>query len=252
MINLDGKTVLVTGAAGGIGIATGRKILETGGNVVLHYHSAAREIPDLITEYGEERAMSVCADLSKTADIDRLFEEACTLTGKLDAIVNNAAVIQDVTVEDDIDTWRKHWKYMMDVNVQAMADLCYHGIHHFRKHGGGAFVNIASRAGFRGDQPDSMHYAASKGGVVALTRSLAKGFARENILAYTVAPGWVMTERVRPTLEKPENAFMINEIPMGAPAPAEELGNLIAFILSGSVTHATGATFDVNGASYFH
>jgi NAD(P)-dependent dehydrogenase (short-subunit alcohol dehydrogenase family) len=136
--------------------------------------------------------------------------------------------------------------------MTAVADLCRYAILHFKEQGGGTIVNISSRAAFRGDLPDSMHYAASKGAMVAFTRSIAKGYARENILAYTVAPGWVLTERVRPKLEAPGNEFLLDEVPMGEAAPPEEVANIVAFLLSGQARHATGATFDINGASYFH
>ena len=113
-------------------------------------------------------------------------------------------------------------------------------------------VNIASRAAFRGDLPDAMHYAASKGAVVALTRSLAKAYAADDILAYAVAPGWVGTDRIRAKLDQPGNQRLLADVPIGDAAPPEEVGNIVAFLMSGLARHATGATVDINGASYFH
>ncbi|MEX0299442.1 MAG: SDR family NAD(P)-dependent oxidoreductase, partial [Kordiimonas sp.] len=108
---------------------------------------------------------------------------------------------------------------------------------------------VASRAAFRGDSSDMMHYAASKGAVVAMMRTIARAFARDGIYAYLIAPGWVKTDMASVAYE-PGNEHMLQEVPMGDAAPPEEIGNMIAFLLSGLVNHATGATFDINGASY--
>ena len=113
-------------------------------------------------------------------------------------------------------------------------------------------VNIASRAAFRGDDPHLMHYAASKGGVVALTRSIVRGYGRENVLAYVVAPGFVRTERQEAVIARRGEAAMIADIPLGEMAGPEEVANIVAFLVSGQARHATGATIDVNGGSYFH
>ncbi len=252
MITLEGKNILVTGAGRGIGAAIARECLEQGANVILHYNSSPAETANMVEQYGADRAIAIKANLEDASERDKLFADALAWQGKLEGLVNNAGLMTPTEVSDPIENWRQSWRTMMAVNVEAVADLCYHAINHFKSVGGGQIVNIASRAAFRGDQPDSLHYAASKGAVVAFTRSIAKGFAQDNIYSYIVAPGWVMTERVRPTLENPDNAFMLDEVPMKKAAPPEELGNLVAFLMTGQVTHATGATFDVNGASYFH
>lgn len=252
MITLEGKNILVTGAGRGIGEAIARECLKQGANVILHYNSGPAKTTEIVAEYGADRAIAIQANLESPEDRDRLFNESLNWQGQLHGLVNNAGIMTPTEVSDPLDSWRQSWRSMMAINVEAVADLCYHAVNYFKTVGGGQIVNVASRAAFRGDQPDSMHYAASKGAVVAFTRSLAKGFAADNIYSYIVAPGWVMTERVRPTLENPENAFMLDEVPMQKAAPPEELGNLVAFLMSGQVTHATGSTFDVNGASYFH
>jgi 3-oxoacyl-[acyl-carrier protein] reductase len=252
MKTLENKTILVTGAAKGIGAAISEKILKAGGNVVMHWHSSPDAVERLKQQFGAGRITDFQADLSKAADVDLLFESAVGAAGGLDGIVNNAAVISSVEADDTLEAWRREWQYTMSVNVQAMADLCRYAILYFKEKGGGSIVNISSRAAFRGDRKNSMHYAASKGAVVALTRSIAKGYARDRIFAYNIAPGWVDTERVRPTLEATGNEFMIDEIPMGHAAPPCEVGNLAVFLLCGLATSSTGATFDINGASYFH
>ncbi|MBK5910499.1 hypothetical protein CCR85_03200 [Rhodothalassium salexigens] len=256
MITLDGQTVLVTGAAGGIGAATAAVLLDAGAHVALHWHSGAGAAAELAAAY-PDRATTVQADLGRKAAVAELWRAAGdwaagTPAGGLTALVNNAATMPYSAPEDPYEDWDRDWDRVWAVNVRAVADLSRLAVLAFTARGGGRIVNVASRAAFRGDMPDAMHYAASKGAVVALTRSLAKGYARQGVLAYTVAPGWVRTERVAPRIDDPANAHMLDEVPMGDAAPPREVGNLIAFLLSGLATHATGATVDINGASYFH
>jgi len=247
-----GKTYLVTGSTRGIGAAIAECLLVEGANVVIHYNASVGERDALLKTYGKDRVLALKANLEDDAGVDKLWRDALAWKGGLDGLVNNAAVINNAKPDADLAAWRKEWRRTLQVNTQATADLCKLAIEHFKTKGGGAIVNVASRAAFRGDLPGSMHYAASKGAVVALTRSIAKGFARDNIQAYIVAPGWVATERVLPTLNKPGNEFMVDEIPAGAPAEPIEIGNMVAFLLSGQAKSATGGTFDINGASYFH
>ena len=252
MISLEGQNILVTGASRGIGAAIAGHILEAGGSVAAHYNSAPGRLSELIERYGPERCRAVQADFGEPGAIDACFAAAAEWSGGLDGLVNNAAIIDTVSIDDPIEDWRQAWARTMAVNSQAVADLCRHALLHFRARNGGMIVNISSRAAFRGDAPDSMHYAASKAAVVALTRSIAKGYAKDGVCAYVIAPGWVETSRVMPKLTAPGNEAIIGEIPMGRPAPPGEVGNLVVFLLSGAARHATGATFDINGASYFH
>ncbi len=249
---VSGKTYIVTGASKGIGAATARVLLNQGANVVLNWNTTLSEAEDLLKEFGDDRCLAIRANLENRDEVDRLWTEGLAWKGTLDGIVNNAAVMIETDPECTLEKYRKDWDTVIEINVRAVADLCWHAVDYFKSVGGGSIVNVASRAAFRGDMPDSMHYAASKGAVVALTRSIAKGYAADNIFAYIIAPGWVGTDRVLPRLNKPENAIMIKEIPMQAPCPPEEVGNIIAFMLSGAVKNATGTTFDINGASYFH
>ncbi len=251
MTNKD-KVYLVTGATRGIGGAIAKKLLTDGAKVILHFNKSVGNRDALLEKYGPERVHPIKANLEETSQIDALWDQAISWQGGLDGLVNNAALISSTLPDVPLQQWRKDWASVMQINMTAVADLCRYAILHFKETGGGAIVNISSRAAFRGDLPDSMHYAASKGAMVAFTRTIAKGYARENILAYTIAPGWVLTERVRPKLEAPGNEFLLDEVPMGEAAPPEEVANIVAFLLSGQARHATGATFDINGASYFH
>ena len=246
---LDGQTLLITGASRGIGAAAARVALTQGANVVAHYNSAANQAEALFQDFGAERVKPLQADLSDKSQVKRLWEDAVAWRNGLDGLVNNAAVMPYSAPQDE--GWDADWADCLAVNVQAVADLCRYAILDWAgRIEPGRIVTVSSRAAFRGDMADAMHYAASKGATVALMRSIAKSYAKQGIYGFTVAPGWVKTERVIPRLEaKPE---AIAETPMGDAAPPEQVGNLICFLLSGAVDHATGGTFDINGASYFH
>ncbi len=251
MITLDGKRILVTGASKGIGAAIARVCLECGARVALHWNSEQAEAAELARDWPKRTALFQ-ADLSDRQSVRKLWEDAAAWLGGIDGLVNNAAVMPYSAPEDETAAWDRDWDSAWAVNVRAVADLCRSAVLHMTERGYGQIVNIASRAAFRGDLPDAMHYAASKGAVVALTRSLAKGYAKAGVRAYAVAPGWTRTERVAPRIDAPENAHMLAEIPMGDAAPPREIGNIVAFLLAGLAEHATGATIDINGASYFH
>lgn len=252
MITLEGQRILITGAARGIGAATARILLSAGAHLAAHWHSDEGEIAALRAEFGADRVHALRADLGRTSETRALWAAARERLGAIDGLVNNAALMPYSAPEDPEDLWDRDWEQALAVNVRAVADLCREAIRDMTARGSGRIVTIASRAAFRGDLPDAMHYAASKGAVVALMRSIAKGYARKGLRAFLVAPGWVRTERVADRLDAPGNAHMLAEIPMGDAAPPQEVGNIVAFLLSGLADHATGATFDINGASYFH
>ncbi|WP_417451733.1 SDR family NAD(P)-dependent oxidoreductase [Kordiimonas sp.] len=249
MINLENETILVTGASRGIGAATTRTLLQAGAAVVGTYASAPGELESLQTEFGRGRLEALQCDLGQAGAAKALWQQAIGFKGHVSGLVNNAGVMPETPLESDDDTWASDWAQVMAVNVQAVADLCRSAIGHYSVRQGGRIVTIASRAAFRGDGPAFMHYAASKGAVVSLMRSIARAYAREGIYAFLIAPGWVKTDMAAVAYE-PGNEWMLEEIPMGAAAPPENIANMVAFLLSGSCDHATGATFDINGASY--
>ncbi|WP_262694778.1 SDR family NAD(P)-dependent oxidoreductase [Kordiimonas aquimaris] len=255
MISFDGQTFLVTGASRGIGAAAASILLKAGANVVGSYATSPGALAVLAEEFGSDRIVAVQADLGENDAGFRLWNEAMDFKGNIDGLVNNAGIMPSTAHDTDNQTWTADWANVMAVNVQAVADLCKAAIMHFetmRRQNDtatGRIITVASRAAFRGDSSDAIHYAASKGAVVAMMRSIARAFAKDGIYAYLIAPGWVKTDMAAVAYE-PGNEHMLKEIPIGDAAPPEEIGNMIAFLLSGLIDHATGATFDINGASY--
>ncbi len=255
MFTLEGETFLVSGASRGIGNAIASVLLDMGANVVGGYSSAPGQLKQLSAEFGNDRLLPVQMDLSEPGAGARLWDAAIAFKGSIDGLVNNAGIAPSTAYDAPDDIWQADWAKTMQVNVQAVADLCRAAILHFEaersKDGDfkGRIVTVASRAAFRGDQPDSLHYAASKGALIALMRSIARGFAGKGIYAFTIAPGWVDTDMAE-VVNQPGNEWMLKEIPTGELVPPKQIGNMVAFMLSGLIDQSTGTNVDINGASY--
>lgn len=252
MVDLKEKVVLITGGSRGIGAVTVGTVARAGAHVILHYGRSRERAESLADDIGRDRCHLIAADLESASAGVELWRAAVAWQGRVDVLVNNAGIYEPAGVDDDLAAWHRVWARALRVNLTAAADLCREAIRHYRTRGGGIIVNIASRAAFRGDDLEYMHYAASKAGLVALTRSIARGFAREGVLAYVVAPGFVKTEMADPFVRDHGEEAVVAEIPLGAMADPEDVANVVAFLASGAARHATGTTIDVNGASYVH
>jgi len=249
MIDMTGKVVLVTGGSRGIGAATVPVLLGLGADVVVHYGRSRDAAQALVDAAGPGRALAVGGDLADADATEALWDAAQAWKGRIDVLVNNAGIYEAADPDGDLEAYLASWERTLRVNLTAVGQLCRRAIGHFREQGGGAIVNVASRASFRGDSYAFMQYGASKGGIVALTRSIARLCAADGILAYAVAPGFVATEMVD-DVPADVMAGIVAEIPMGAIAPSRDIANTIAFLASGAAPHATGTTIDINGASY--
>ena len=250
MFDLSGKTVLVTGGSRGIGAAIVRAVAAAGGTVLLHYSASKGAAEEIQKEIGAAKCLLLKADLGQVNAAADLWQAATKVAPHIDVLVNNAGIFEPVTVEAETQAWRDAWHRVLQVNLHAPAELAKLAIPHFRKHGGGRIINIASRAAHRGDAPDQWPYAASKGALVALTKTIARGFAKENVLAFAIAPGFTDTEMAYTGLDQAGIDRIVADIPLGSMASPAECGALAAFLCSDQVRHLTGATFDINGASY--
>ncbi len=240
MYDLTGKTILVTGASRGIGAAIYKLCRQSGANVIPH---ASQESPHTDDNF-------IYQDLSQPGAGTVLFETALKRHGFIHAVVNNAGVyLPSPLIETGQTTsWEAGWETTLAVNVKAPADICRAAITHFRENGGGQIINIASRAGHRGDGIDHAAYAASKGAILAMTKTWARALSGENIQFYAISPGWVETRMAPQDIENRKKA--VADIPLGRVAQPEEIAQMTRFLLSGVCPSAVGASFDINGASY--
>jgi 3-oxoacyl-[acyl-carrier protein] reductase len=249
MQNLQGKTILITGAARGIGAAAARLCHDAGARVILHAGASSPSSASAAEAVGQTSDDFLYEDFSKPGAGFSLMARALERADNLDGVVNNAGMFTPSPLTGDRAEWDDGWAKSLAVNVQAPADICRAAVAHFRERGeGGTIVNIASRAGHRGDGVENAAYAASKGAVLAMTKTWARGLAGENILLYAIAPGWVETRMAPQDIKDRKEA--LKEIPLGRVAHPDEVGAMIVFLLSGACPSATGATFDINGASY--
>jgi 3-oxoacyl-[acyl-carrier protein] reductase len=194
---------------------------------------------------------SADGDLADPATPARLWASALErLGGRIDVLINNAGVFEAAPLDLPHADWVAAWERTMRINLTASAELCRLAVLHFREQGGGRIVNIASRAAYRGDSPAHWHYAASKAGMVAMTKSIARAYAAENILAFAVCPGFTMTGMAEDYLESRGGDRLLADIPLGRVAMPEEVGEMVRWLALAAPPSMTGAVLDVNGASY--
>jgi 3-oxoacyl-[acyl-carrier protein] reductase len=242
---MDGKTVLVTGASRGIGRSTVEVLHRDGAHVVLHYGNDKDSAQATADRLGE-RVHLVQGDLRDPAERQRVWTEAAAWRGGVDVLVNNAGAWLASDIDDD-GAWQRGWQANYELNLLAPADLCREAILGFRKRGGGIIVNVTSRSAHRGDDAEHLAYGAAKGGLLALTKGIARGYARQNILAYAVAPGWVATDIAG---DLATDSSLLAGLPLGEVTPPEDVAEVITFLASGRSRHTTGATIDITGADY--
>ncbi len=247
-IDLSGKVLLVTGGARGIGAAISRVLISAGGQVAVHYqHSeaAAKDITDQAPG-----AMAFQADLEDQEQIRRLFEEVLDHFGRIDVLINNAGIAFHSPPDREDADWLLEWEQTFRVNLTAPAYLCKLALPHFTARQSGIIINISSRAAHRGDTREYLAYAASKGGMESLTKSLARAYGKEGVLVYGVAPGFTRTDMAQDFIDTYGEDYALGDIALSELTTPEDIAPLIAFLSSGMAKHATGTTIDINAASY--
>ncbi|HEX3363764.1 SDR family oxidoreductase [Phenylobacterium sp.] len=234
----DTPHILVTGSTRGIGAAIADALSAKAVSFVGHGRADGPGV--------------IGADLAARGAADALWDAALArLDGRIDVLINNAGVFEPVAVDAPADEWQAGWDRTMQINLQASADLCRRAVLHWRERAsGGRIVNVASRAAYRGDSPAHWHYAASKAGMVAMTKSIARGFAGEGILAFGVCPGFTMTGMAEDYLSSRGGEKLLADIPLGKVADPEEVANAVAYLALEAPPSMTGAVLDINGASY--
>jgi NAD(P)-dependent dehydrogenase (short-subunit alcohol dehydrogenase family) len=197
------------------------------------------------------------ADLDEPGAAAALWHEALDrLGGRIDVLINNAGIFEAAPLDMTHESWVAAWERTMRINLTASAELCRLAVRHFTQEGraggrtGGRIVNVASRAAYRGDSPQHWHYAASKAGMVAMTKSIARGHAQAGVLAFAVCPGFTMTGMAEEYLASRGGDALLADIPLGKVAGPEEVAETVRWLALDAPPSATGAVIDVNGASY--
>jgi len=250
-IDLGNTSVLVTGASRGIGAAIARALAKAGASVAIHYRGERQAAAAVAAQIGGA-ADIFQADLSQVEECTALWNAVIARYRRVHTLINNAGIALSSPLASATQEWLAGWDTTMAVNLRAPALLSRLAIEHFVGQGGGRIINISSRAAFRGDQPPYLAYAASKGGLVALTRSIARGYGKAGILAFNVAPGFTRTEMAQGFLDQYGEDYATSDIALPRLTEPDDIAPFVVFLASGLADHATGCTIDINAGSYVH
>jgi 3-oxoacyl-[acyl-carrier protein] reductase len=248
MINLLNKVVLITGGSRGIGAATAIMFAKTGADVAITYqkdNKAASAILKQIHKLGRE-AIAIRCNVANFADVTKTVTQVFKQFGRIDILVNNAGVWTFGQIEKMSE---KVWDETIDANLKGTFNMCKAVVPIMKKQGYGRIINVSSTAGQRGEAFHS-HYAASKGGVIALTKSLGAELIADGIWVNCVAPGWVVTDMTSSALRHDKiKASIETTIPRGIIATPEEIAGPILFLASELSNNIVGEILNVNGGS---
>ena len=248
-IDLTGKTVLLTGASDGIGKGLALYLLEMGAKVAVHYNSNKTSADRIVAAY-KDTAKAFQADLSEENQVFSLFERVVAHFEKIDVVILNAGVFLAHSSTSDTKDWLAVWRKTIAINLDSVGILTKLGLDHFLTVGEGRFIYIGSRAVFRGETEEYLAYAASKGGLTSLARSVARSFGKQNIKSFIVSPGFTRTQMAENFIKDHGEEHVLNEIALNELTTPEDLAPLIALMCSGGMDHATGATIDINAGSH--
>ena len=251
-MNIDyrGKIVLVTGSSSGIGRAIAQAFAESNATVAVHYHSNKNGGKETLNSLTGEGHIVVQGDISQPDEASRIVEEVVTGLDRMDILVNNAALIEQFNFDDlSYEEWVSVWDRTLGANLVGHTNVTFCAAKQMKAQGGGKIVNISSRGAFRGE-PTAPAYGASKAGMNAFGQSMAQALIKHNIFIFTLAPGYVETDRVAPILEGPEGENIKNQSPFGRVAKPEEVARAAVLLASEGTDFMTGCIVDINGASY--
>ncbi|MEM2935765.1 MAG: SDR family NAD(P)-dependent oxidoreductase [Candidatus Bathyarchaeia archaeon] len=243
-MRLDSKVAIVTGAGRGIGRAIALALAREGADVVVNDVDlqSAEATANEVRAMGR-RALSIVADVSNRKEVTKMVETTIKAFGKIDILINNAGIFSSIPLEDITE---ENWDRMMRINLKSVF-LCSQAVMSLMKRQrSGKIVNIASLAGKVGGIVAGADYAASKAGVICLTKSLAKQLAPYGINVNAVAPAWIETGMMKDWPKETRDSIL-RQIPLGRFGKPEEVAETVVFLVSDEAGFVTGATIDING-----
>jgi NAD(P)-dependent dehydrogenase (short-subunit alcohol dehydrogenase family) len=246
---MSGRAVLITGASRGISRAIATAFAGEGDRVAIHHRDSTELADDLAARLPGTGHVVVRADLADPDAVRAMVDRAAGLLGGLDILVNNAGVFTPHPItEVSYEQWQQQWQATLGVNLIGAANVTWCAVRHMKGRGG-RIVNVSSRGAFRGE-PNSPAYGASKGGLNALSQSLARALAPHGIAVTAVAPGFVATDMTNEHLKPPRGDEVRAQSPFGRVAEPEEIAAAVLYLASDQAEWASGAVLDLNGASY--
>lgn len=247
-IDLSGQIAIVTGGSRGIGRATCRLLCRAGADVVFGYHRNQDAANSLIAEIREEggRVEGRAGDVAERSSIQELFAAADETFGEPDIVVGNAGIWERGPIDEMSE---QEWSRTLDINLRSIYYTCHLAARSMKPRGRGKIILVSSTAGQRGEAFYS-HYAASKGAIISMTKSLAAELGPRGIRVNCVAPGWVDTDMARAVLEEPRQAQAIrDQIPLRRIPSPEDIAGPIVFLASSLARHVHGEILNVNGGA---
>jgi NAD(P)-dependent dehydrogenase (short-subunit alcohol dehydrogenase family) len=250
-ISLKNQLIIVTGASRGIGRAIAKQLSESGAKVIIHYNRNQKEAESLLSELKNEAFLAAC-DLSDPEKVMGFIPELVNKYGPISALVNNAGIAKSAADTLATSEWVQIWNETLAVNTTSLAILCKEFVDQAKTVNNGRIINISSRAAFRGDTTDYIAYAASKGAIVSITRTIARHYGKQGIKAFLVAPGFTRTDMAEEILSEYGEGFALNDIALDQLTEPKDIAPMVTLLCSGLADHATGATIDINAGSYVH
>ena len=247
-IDLKQKVVLVSGGSRGIGAAIVKLCAEAGADIAFTYiadKASAKQVDTAVKKFGQ-RCLVLKASVTDQRQVRNVIRKTAREFGRIDILVNNAGIWKYGAIGKMTE---QQWDETLDINLKGMFLFSNEVVPVMKKQGSGKIINIASTAGQRGE-PFHSHYAASKGGMIAFTKSIAAELAPHNIIVNCVSPGWVATDMTARELRDPTIGEEIRRIiPRGHVATAEEIAGSVLFLASELSNHLVGSIMSVNGGA---
>lgn len=250
-MTLDGRTVLLTGASGGIGAPTAHALGAANATVIAQYRTHRQAAEDALRDLPADRKFLLPGELNTPGEARAIWHEAREWADRIDVLVLNAAVIPETPIDESDEGWDAGWQEALQVNVIGAGALLREAVRYFAANGGGTAIVLSSWAAEQGSRiRDLSAYAASKAAIRNLAQTFARAYVREGVRIHVLAPGVVNTGMGVAGQDERARQDVADGLAMGTFVEASEIASLVTFLATGACPSLTGSTIDVNGASY--